>query len=102
MGTRGYFPGGKGGWGVKLTTHLHLVPRSRMCGAIHLLPPYQYAFIAWCSVTAQGKSDRQLKNIKNNDSKDVYYAKNLNKHEKCWVDKQLNKEIAEQADDIRK
>jgi len=35
--------------GVKLTTHLHLVPRSRMCGAIPSLP--QYAFMAWCSVT---------------------------------------------------
>jgi hypothetical protein len=34
--------------GVKLTTHLHLVPRSRMIGAIPPLP--QYAFMAWCSV----------------------------------------------------
>jgi hypothetical protein len=32
--------------GVKLTTHLHLVPRSRMRGVIHSLP--QYAFIACC------------------------------------------------------
>jgi hypothetical protein len=38
MGTRG----------VKLTTHLHLVPRSRMCGAIPPLP--QYAFMASCLV----------------------------------------------------
>jgi hypothetical protein len=30
---------------VKLTTYLHLVPRSRICGAIPPLP--QYAFIAW-------------------------------------------------------
>jgi hypothetical protein len=30
---------------VKLTTHLHLVPRSRMRGAI---PPFlQYVFMAW-------------------------------------------------------
>jgi len=29
---------------VKLTTHLHLVPRSRMCGAIPSL--LQYVFIA--------------------------------------------------------
>jgi hypothetical protein len=30
MGTGGSFPGGKaGGWGVKLTTHLHLVSRSK-------------------------------------------------------------------------
>jgi hypothetical protein len=26
------------GMGVKLTTHLHLVPRSRMCGAVPPLP----------------------------------------------------------------
>jgi hypothetical protein len=37
--------------GVKRTTHLHLVPKSRMCGA--LLPLSQYAFMAWCSVKAQ-------------------------------------------------
>jgi hypothetical protein len=34
--------------GVKLTTHVHVVPRSRMRGAIPSLP--QYAFIAWCLV----------------------------------------------------
>jgi hypothetical protein len=42
-------------WGVKLTTHLHLVQTSRMHGAI---PPFpQYAFMAWCSVKkkAQGQ-----------------------------------------------
>jgi len=33
---------------LKLTTHLHLVPRSRMRGAI--LPLSQYTFMAWCSV----------------------------------------------------
>jgi hypothetical protein len=38
---------------VKLTTHLYLVPRLRMHGAIHLLP--QYAFVAWWSVKAQGQ-----------------------------------------------
>jgi hypothetical protein len=38
MGTGGYFPGGKAAGGVKLTTHLHLVPRSRKHGAIHPLP----------------------------------------------------------------
>jgi len=32
---------------VKLTTHLHLVPRTRMRGAISSLP--QYAFMAWYS-----------------------------------------------------
>jgi hypothetical protein len=39
--------------GVKLTTHLHLVLRSRMRGAIPPLP--QYAFMEWCSVKAQGQ-----------------------------------------------
>jgi hypothetical protein len=37
--------------GVKLTTHLHLVSRSRMCGAIQFP---QYAFTAWCSVKSTG------------------------------------------------
>jgi len=33
---------------MKLTTHIHLVPVSRMRGAI---PPFRpYAFMAWCSV----------------------------------------------------
>jgi hypothetical protein len=48
MGTRGFFPGGYSGPGLKLTTHLHIVPRSRMYGGISPLP--QYAFMAWCSV----------------------------------------------------
>jgi hypothetical protein len=38
--------------GVKLTTHLHLVPRSRMRGAISPLPQYS---MTWYSVIAQGK-----------------------------------------------
>jgi hypothetical protein len=37
---------------VKLSTHLRLVPRSRMRGAIPPLP--QYSFMAWCSVKIQG------------------------------------------------
>jgi len=36
---------------MKLTTHLHLVPRSRMSGAIH---PFSHYFMAWCSVKTQG------------------------------------------------
>jgi len=48
MGTRGSFPGDKVIDAWKLTTHLHLVPRSRMRGAIHPRP--QYASMAWCSV----------------------------------------------------
>jgi hypothetical protein len=41
------------GRGVKLTTHLHLVPRWGMRGAIPQLP--QYAFMAWWSVKSQGE-----------------------------------------------
>jgi hypothetical protein len=33
---------------MKLTTHLHLVPRSRMRGSIPPLP--QYVFMEWCLV----------------------------------------------------
>jgi hypothetical protein len=32
---------------VKLTSHLHIMPRSRMHGVI--LPVSQFAFMAWCS-----------------------------------------------------
>jgi len=39
---------------VKLTTHLHLVQRLRMRGAIPLLPPY--VFIAWCLVEHRDSS----------------------------------------------
>jgi hypothetical protein len=35
---RGLFPRGWSGWGVKLTTHLQIVPRPRKCGSIHPLP----------------------------------------------------------------
>jgi len=51
MGSRGSFPG-VSGQAVKLTTHLHLVAVSRMCGAIH--PLSQYAFMALCSVKNTG------------------------------------------------
>jgi hypothetical protein len=46
--TRGSFPGGKATGGVKPTTHLHLVPKSRMHGAITPLP--LYVFMEWCLV----------------------------------------------------
>jgi hypothetical protein len=38
---------------MKLTTHLHLVPKSRMHGAIPPLP--QYVFMAWCLVKHRDK-----------------------------------------------
>jgi hypothetical protein len=53
MGTRGLFPWGYSGRGVKMATHLHLVPRSRMRGYIPPLP--QYAFMAWCSVKKEAQ-----------------------------------------------
>jgi len=43
---------------VKLTTHLHLVSRSRRCGAI--LPLRQYAFMAWCSVKKEAQGQLSL------------------------------------------
>jgi hypothetical protein len=47
-GYRGLFPRGQSGRGVRLTTHLQLVPRSRKCGSIHPLPQ---AFMAWCLIS---------------------------------------------------
>jgi len=41
----GFFLMGKVDEGMKLTTHLHLVPRLRISGAIPLLPPS--AFMVW-------------------------------------------------------
>jgi len=38
---------------VKVTSHLHLVPRSRIRGAIS--PLFRFALMAWCSVKAQGQ-----------------------------------------------
>jgi hypothetical protein len=39
--------------GVKLTTHLHLVPRSK--NEWNYTSTHQYAFMAWCSVKSQGQ-----------------------------------------------
>jgi hypothetical protein len=39
MGTGGFSPGVKRGWGVTLTTHPHLVPRSRMSKSYTSSPP---------------------------------------------------------------
>jgi len=48
MGNRGSFPEGKSGRGVKLTTHLHLVPRSRNVWIYASTHPH--VFMAWCLV----------------------------------------------------
>jgi hypothetical protein len=42
VGTGGSFPRGWSGRGVKLTTHIQLVPRPRQRGSIHPLPPYVF------------------------------------------------------------
>jgi hypothetical protein len=39
MGTGGPFPGAKRSWGMTLTTHPHLVPRSRMSRSYTSSPP---------------------------------------------------------------
>jgi hypothetical protein len=46
------FPWGYSGRVVKLTTHLHLVPRSKNEWSYTSTP--QYTFIRWCSDKAQG------------------------------------------------
>jgi hypothetical protein len=47
-GFRWLLPQGQCGRGMKLITHLYLVPRLIMCGAI---PPLsQYVFVAWCLI----------------------------------------------------
>jgi hypothetical protein len=47
-GSGGALTGGRSAGGVKLTTHLHLVPRLRIHAVIP--PSPQYVFMAWCLV----------------------------------------------------
>jgi hypothetical protein len=55
---------GESGWAVKLTTHFHLVVRSRMRGAI---PPIRlYVFMAWCSVKHRDCSSNKSTNLGGN------------------------------------
>jgi hypothetical protein len=69
MGIGDSFPGGKTAGRVKLTTHLHLVLRSK--NELSYTSTPQYAFMAWCSVEAQGqlyllpKMRRENKNLDN-------------------------------------
>jgi len=53
----------KGDQGVMLTTHLRVVPRLRMSGAVPLLP--QYAFLAWMGKTLSYLVDVMHGNKKN-------------------------------------
>jgi hypothetical protein len=48
-------------WGMTLTSYLHLVPRSRMRGAISPLP--HDVFMAWCSIKAQGHALKALRTL---------------------------------------
>jgi hypothetical protein len=50
------------GRGVKLTTHLHLVPRLRVSGAIPLLP--LYAFMPWTCKTTYLMDMKNMTSIK--------------------------------------
>jgi hypothetical protein len=52
-GYQGLFPWGLSGRGAKLTTHPHLVPRSKNECSYTSTP--QYAFMAWCLAKAQGQ-----------------------------------------------
>jgi hypothetical protein len=52
-GYKGLFPWGWSERGVKLTTHLHLVPRSKNEWNYTSAP--QYAFMVWCLVKVQGQ-----------------------------------------------
>jgi hypothetical protein len=52
---QGLFPWGYSGQGVNLTTHIHLVPKSKNVWSYASTP--QYAFMAWCSAR---KVQRQL------------------------------------------
>jgi hypothetical protein len=63
MGTRGSFSGDEAAGGVKLTTHLHLVPKSRMRGSIPPLP------------TTPSWRGAQLKN---RDNLTLIYIQNIN------------------------
>jgi len=47
-GYRGLFPWGSSGWGMKLTTHLPLVPMSKNAWSCTSTP--QYVIMAWCLV----------------------------------------------------
>jgi len=49
IGTRTVSLGVKWGWEVKRTTHLHILPRLRIPGAVPSLP--RHVFMAWCLVT---------------------------------------------------
>jgi hypothetical protein len=74
--------------------HLHLVPRSRMSGAMPPLP--QHAFMAWCSVKAQGQLYLYLTNQKAENLNIIKIHKTLvwkhdtelplRRHRRTWED----------------
>lgn len=50
VGKGSSLPCGKSSLGLNLTTHLHPVPRLRICGAI-ILSPSPYSFMVWTGYT---------------------------------------------------
>jgi hypothetical protein len=74
---------------VKLTTHLHLVPRSKNEWSYNSTP--QYAFMVWCSVKAQGQLyllPYQIMEIGENLMKkhiDYVKAFDMVNHHKLWT-----------------
>jgi hypothetical protein len=58
MGTGGPFPGVKRGWGVTLTSHHHLVPRSRMRSAFPANLPFSHRCI--CSPSPRRPTSNML------------------------------------------
>jgi hypothetical protein len=59
-GYQGLFPCGWSGRGLKLTTHLHLVPRSKNEWICTSTP--QYGFMAWCSVKKEHRDNFSFTN----------------------------------------
>jgi hypothetical protein len=75
-------------WGVKMTTNLHLVLRSRMSGAIPKLC-FLYIFMAWCLIRTRKNLNKpsqfhiEQNVIVNKYRQDSYWTKNLNRNTKC-------------------
>jgi len=65
------------GWRVKVSTHLHLMSKSRVCGSFISMP--QYAIMVWCLVHGQLYLLPILKHILIHDKRGA--CSNL----LCWV-----------------
>ena len=76
---RRFFPRGLSGQGVRLTTHLHIVPKLRMCGATPHLPIY--TFMAWTQTTlcSWWSSDISEMLPRHNAARAAYTIQSVNK-----------------------